>query len=217
MYAERSNGYPGTDATVPHAYPTNVLKACAGPSGLQPRSFSRSQKHSSSPTSSTQKNRHGLRKLENRHPSHRGWVVCEAHSLEMINMTLADQTFHHRHKPVSYDKLVNAVQTAGHEVHCPEHPSMNEARPPTASLAEDSASMRSYAQKLVDAGKRVVAVMHSYRGQVGTNSLYGMGLKTRSEQGLSGGVSELVYVTSFVLPDCGSSTFSAHPVVNAHG
>lgn len=70
--------------------------------------------------------------------------------------------------------------------------------------------MRRYAQKLVDAGRRVVAVMHSYGGQVGTDSLSGLGWNTRSEQGLPGGVSDLLYVTAFALPKGGSSMLSPH-------
>ncbi|KAM7205468.1 Alpha/beta hydrolase fold-1 [Naviculisporaceae sp. PSN 640] len=108
------------------------------------------------------------------------------------------------HTPIAYNNLIQALQDAGYEVHCPEHPSMAQARPPVASLAEDSVSMRLYAQKLVDAGKRVIALMHSYGGQVGTNSLYGLGWETRSRQGLPGGVSDLVYVTAFALPKGGS-------------
>ena len=80
------------------------------------------------------------------------------------------------HTPESYGKLVKALESAGHEVHCPRHPSTNQSRPPTAGLSEDSANIRSYVEELVDSGRRVVAVMHSYGGQVGTNALVGLGL-----------------------------------------
>ncbi|KAK2612021.1 hypothetical protein QQS21_001986 [Conoideocrella luteorostrata] len=110
------------------------------------------------------------------------------------------------HVPASYKKLVDALEAAGFEVHCPPLPSMTQERPPTKSLAEDTESIRTYAEKLIDAngGRRVVAVMHSYGGQVGTNGLVGLGLKNRAEQGLSGGVSDLVYLCAFALPEGGS-------------
>lgn len=38
--------------------------------------------------------------------------------------------------------------------------------------------------------------MHSYGGQVGTNALYGLGVKARSALGIEGGISHLVYVTA---------------------
>lgn len=109
------------------------------------------------------------------------------------------------HTPESYGKLVKALESAGHEVHCPRHPSTNQSRPPTAGLSEDSANIRSYVEELVDSGRRVVAVMHSYGGQVGTNALVGLGLESRSKLGKPGGVSDLVYVCAFALPEGGSS------------
>ncbi|KAH7303061.1 hypothetical protein B0I35DRAFT_517527 [Stachybotrys elegans] len=71
------------------------------------------------------------------------------------------------HTPATYGKLVKALESAGHEVHCPHHPSLK--------------------QKLVESGRRVVAVMHSYGGQVGTNALTGLGFDSRSKDGKSGG------------------------------
>ncbi|KAM4054400.1 alpha/beta hydrolase family protein [Hirsutella rhossiliensis] len=106
--------------------------------------------------------------------------------------------------PASYDKLAKALEAASYEVHCPRHPSLNQARPPTDGLASDSRHMRAYAKKLVDSGRRVVALMHSYGGQVGSNSLHGLGLDSRSKRGLPGGVSDLVYLCAFALPEGGS-------------
>ena len=48
---------------------------------------------------------------------------------------------------------------------------MNEARPPNADLATDTAMVRGDVESLVDAGRTVIAIMHSYGGQVGTNAL----------------------------------------------
>ncbi|KAI9149926.1 putative hydrolase R7 [Paramyrothecium foliicola] len=108
------------------------------------------------------------------------------------------------HTPKSYSKLVKALESAGHEIHCPRHPSMDQVRPPKAGLIEDSDNMRAYAQSLVDSGRRVVAVLHSYGGQVGTKSLVGLGLEARSKEGKAGGVSDLVYMAAFALPEGGT-------------
>ncbi|OAQ84652.1 alpha/beta-Hydrolase [Purpureocillium lilacinum] len=81
------------------------------------------------------------------------------------------------HTPEHYDKLKAALEATGNEVHCPAHLSMNQARPPTAGLAEDTAS---------------------------TNALYGLGLEERNARGQSGGVSDLVYLCAFALPENGS-------------
>lgn len=109
--------------------------------------------------------------------------------------------------PENYSKLTKALEAAGHEVHVPRHPSMNQERPPTAGLAEDTANMRSYVKKLVESGRRVIALLHSYGGQVGTNALHGLGLEGRSAKGLLGGVSDLVYMGAFALPEGGSSQY----------
>ncbi|OAQ89193.1 alpha/beta-Hydrolase [Purpureocillium lilacinum] len=70
------------------------------------------------------------------------------------------------HTPEHYDKLKAALEATGNEVHCPAHLSMNQARPPTAGLAEDTAK--------------------------------------RNARGQSGGVSDLVYLCAFALPENGS-------------
>lgn len=43
--------------------------------------------------------------------------------------------------------------------------------------------------------------MHSYGGQVGTDALIGLSHESRAAQGLPGGVSYLVYLTAFALPE----------------
>ena len=81
---------------------------------------------------------------------------------------------------------------------------MNEARPPNTDLTTDTAIIRGYVESLVDAGRTVMAIMHSYGGQVGTNALYGLGLKHRTQHGKPGGVIHLIYMCAFALPEGGS-------------
>ncbi|POS73668.1 hypothetical protein DHEL01_v207942 [Diaporthe helianthi] len=109
--------------------------------------------------------------------------------------------------PKSYGKLASALESHGYEVHVPRLPTNSEARPPTAGLAEDTAFIRSHVEGLVTAGHKVVAISHSYGGQVMSNALCGLGLDTRSTQGLQGGVSALIYMAAFALTK-GQSTFA---------
>lgn len=104
------------------------------------------------------------------------------------------------HVPESYSRLTKELEEAGYEVHVPRLPSMNEARPPTADLADDTALIRSYAQDLIRSGRQVAVIMHSYGGQVGTNALYGLGVGSRGEH-TSGGVSHLIYMAAFAQPE----------------
>lgn len=103
--------------------------------------------------------------------------------------------------PTHYSKLTSALRTLGYEVHTPALPTMNGSRPPNADLATDTAFIRSYTTDLVDAGQTVVAIMHSYGGQVGSNALAGLGVADRQRAGAKGGVAHLIYMSSFALPE----------------
>ena len=110
------------------------------------------------------------------------------------------------HIPSTYSKFTRSLESEGFEVHVPRLPSMNEARPPNTDLVTDSATIRAYVESLVDAGRYVIAIMHSYGGQVGTNALHGLGLGSRMQrgEGLTGGVTHLIYMCAFALPEGGS-------------
>jgi pimeloyl-ACP methyl ester carboxylesterase len=105
------------------------------------------------------------------------------------------------HVPSTYSKLTSALESSGYEVHIPPMPSMNGARPPTADLATDTAFIRLYVEKLADAGRTVIALMHSYGGQVGTNALASIGLEARAKRGVKGGVAHLIYMCAFALTE----------------
>ncbi|KAJ5611509.1 hypothetical protein N7528_008614 [Penicillium herquei] len=98
------------------------------------------------------------------------------------------------HTPDAYAKLRSQLESRGLTVHMPVLPTMNGTRPPTADLYTDSEAIRKYVTELVDAGRSIVAVMHSYGGQVGTNALVGLGAEARKQQGLPGGITRLVYI-----------------------
>lgn len=110
------------------------------------------------------------------------------------------------HIPSTYFKFTSSLRSAGYEVHVPRLPSINVTRPPNADLADNTALVRGYVESLVNAGRTVIAIMHSYGGQVGTNALHGLGLKNRTQhaEGLSGGVAQLIYMCAFALPEDGS-------------
>lgn len=67
--------------------------------------------------------------------------------------------------PAHYAKLITALKAAGLDVHCPELPSVNGARPPTADLEDDTRLIRAYVEDLVGSGRIVVAVLYSYSRQ----------------------------------------------------
>lgn len=110
------------------------------------------------------------------------------------------------HTPDSYAPLCTALESRGFNVHVPLHPTMNGSRPPIGDLIADSDAFRQVVTGLVDAGRSVVVIMHSYGGQVGTNSLIGLGVEARKQQGLSGGVIKLIYLAAQALQKGQSGT-----------
>jgi pimeloyl-ACP methyl ester carboxylesterase len=80
----------------------------------------------------------------------------------------------------------------------------DQTRPPINDLATDTEAVRKFVQNLIDGGREVTVLMHSYGGQVGTNALYDLGVESRARQNLSGGVSHLIYMCAFALPEGGS-------------
>lgn len=105
------------------------------------------------------------------------------------------------HVPESYAKLKTALESQGFEVHIPRLLSMNESRPPNANFTDDCQLVRSYAESLVSAGRTVIAMGHSWGAHVMSNSVYGLGLEARAAEGKKGGVSHLIYMAGYALPE----------------
>ncbi|RDW94112.1 alpha/beta hydrolase [Aspergillus mulundensis] len=110
------------------------------------------------------------------------------------------------HNPTHYSSLSNGLRSLSHNVLIPSLPSMNGTRPPTSDLHTDTAQIRRYIESLADAGHRLVILMHSYGGQVGTNALAGLDTRTRGASNLPGGVIRLVYMCAHALSE-GMSMF----------
>lgn len=102
------------------------------------------------------------------------------------------------HLSKSYSKLTAQLESSGYEVHVPTPPSMTGSRPPNKGLPDDTDQIRFVAEGLVNKGRDVVVLMHSYGGQIGTNALHGLGKEQRKAQ-QSGGILSLVYMTAYAV------------------
>ncbi|KAH8901370.1 alpha/beta-hydrolase [Thozetella sp. PMI_491] len=100
------------------------------------------------------------------------------------------------HVPETYSKVTKALESAGYEVYVPLLPTMNGSRPPNGDMLSDAECVRACAEKLADAGRQIIAIMHSYGGLPGTQGLHGLGFDTRAAKGLGGGVVRLVYMAA---------------------
>lgn len=94
--------------------------------------------------------------------------------------------------PDAYYKLADALKALGYPVVQPPLPSLTDPDKPdftSKSLADDAVAVRSEVRRLVEQGKRVVVVMHSYGGLVGNEAVTkNLSFTERQSSGLSGGV-----------------------------
>ncbi|KAF5696148.1 signal peptide protein [Fusarium mundagurra] len=103
------------------------------------------------------------------------------------------------HTADCYDGVRKELHAKGWETEAVDYPSVG-AEPPSKGLSDDVAAVRAAVEKLVDEGKKVMVVVHSYGGLVGAEAVKGLGLKQRAQEGQTGGVIQLVYLSAFVMP-----------------
>ncbi|KAL3491534.1 alpha/beta-hydrolase [Aspergillus germanicus] len=101
--------------------------------------------------------------------------------------------------PLPLHPLFSSLRAHGHEVLAPTLPTMNGSRPPNANFTTDTDHIHSYIDSLADTGRRIVVLMHSYGGQVGTNALDKLDIASRTERGLAGGVVHLIHMAALAL------------------
>jgi pimeloyl-ACP methyl ester carboxylesterase len=76
--------------------------------------------------------------------------------------------------------------------------------PVVTSMDPDKALIRSTVSELVDAGKEVVVVSHSYGGAPASSALEGLSITERTKAGKKGGVIAMAMISTFLL-DVGRS------------
>lgn len=120
--------------------------------------------------------------------------------------------------PEAYAKLVTALRTHGFEVAQPRLPSLSDHNSldfAKRDLTDDSRAIEAEAKRLVvNEGKNVMLVMHSYGGLIGSNAISKeLSLQSRRQSGLPGGVFRLFYFAAFVLDEGKSvlGTFGESP------
>lgn len=106
-----------------------------------------------------------------------------------------------------YSDFVEVLTKNGVETIVIDTPSVGrrEGKGP-ATMTDDVNAISKVVSPLLDQGKEVVLVAHSYGGIPTTQSLETLSQKARSAQGKSGGVRKIVYLTAVVL-QVGTSNF----------
>ncbi|KAL4881846.1 alpha/beta-hydrolase [Aspergillus karnatakaensis] len=100
--------------------------------------------------------------------------------------------------PASFDTVREKLSAKRIPSEVPAHPSVG-AEPPTKTLTDDIASLRSVLVRLVEEGKDVVVVGHSSGGISASGAAEGLTKADRKAAGLAGGVVMIVFMAAFVL------------------
>lgn len=103
------------------------------------------------------------------------------------------------HYPACFDGVRARLEKLGYPTETIAHASIGE-EPPVKNHVEDIANLRVALKTLVDAGKDVVVVAHSYGGIVASTAVEGLGFPERRRDGKKGGIIQYV---------CDSSTAHA--------
>lgn len=103
------------------------------------------------------------------------------------------------HNCDAFIDVMTKVEAKGH--HCVPAPlKTNGAKPALKNNEADVERIRNIVRPLVEEGKDVVMVFHSYGSLPGCDALPDLDKKSRSERGQNGGVIGLVYLAAFLLP-----------------
>ncbi|ETS79844.1 hypothetical protein PFICI_07373 [Pestalotiopsis fici W106-1] len=99
------------------------------------------------------------------------------------------------HPPSCYSRLTEKLETAGFELVTPRLASLGEGKV-GITLDDDVAVVKTAAKALIDAGKEVVLVAHSYGGFVTINAAKGLSVTELQAQGQEGGIKHIVYLSA---------------------
>jgi pimeloyl-ACP methyl ester carboxylesterase len=101
------------------------------------------------------------------------------------------------HSPQVYEPLKVALSSHGYTAVPVALPSVG-GNPPTYDFTEDVITIRYLVTHLVESGRDVIVVMHSYGGLPGGEALRGLGKMEREQRGVRGGVIRLVFIMSWM-------------------
>lgn len=103
------------------------------------------------------------------------------------------------HSPQHYYKLKDLVERAGYDLVSQRNPSCDSLNPDAESAAKDAAFIRNQLLiPLLDAGKTVILVMHSYGGLPGAAAAEGLSQTERISAGRPGGIIGLIFICAIL-------------------
>jgi len=102
--------------------------------------------------------------------------------------------------PAYYHGVAALLKTHSFPAESVTIPSTGSSKPLTSN-EPDVVAIRSALESLLDDGKEVIIVAHSYAGVPTCGAVKGLGVKERHEQGKPGGVAKLLFVAAWLLQE----------------
>ena len=103
------------------------------------------------------------------------------------------------HSPVHYEEYANQLRLARFDIISQQLPSTGASNLNVQSVAGDASFIiRNQLLLLIDVGKEVLLVMHSYSGGPGAMAASGLSIAERHAAGQTGGIIRLVFIAAFL-------------------
>lgn len=100
----------------------------------------------------------------------------------------------------SWEGFISILKSAGYLTEYVEQPTLGGTTIPLAGLADDVKAVRDTLDVLVNEGKQVIILCHSAGGLVASNAVEGLDTASRVAGGLKGGVSQIIFMSAFMVP-----------------
>lgn len=100
------------------------------------------------------------------------------------------------HTSAGFAPSCTHLTTLGFPTATIDHPTIG-STDPSKTIHDDIAHLRKTLISLIDTGKEVVILCHSWGGIVTSEAVVGLGVAARKEAGQQGGVKLVIYLSSF--------------------
>jgi pimeloyl-ACP methyl ester carboxylesterase len=111
-----------------------------------------------------------------------------------------------------WDKTVDILRSSGYDTIAIELPTVEPpATAPEKSMLDDAVPIHGVVEARANDGKDAMLVMHSYGEIPGTQAVHGLSRKERSQEGKTGGVACLVYISALLVKEGENSNDSLAP------
>ncbi|KAI8947352.1 Alpha/beta hydrolase fold-1 [Xylaria longipes] len=103
------------------------------------------------------------------------------------------------HDPWVFDSVRSILSARGFETETSSLATVGSVDP-SVGMCSDAAKIRSALSNLINEGKEVILVAHSYGGIVASNAVDGLGIEQRTSNSLNGSIIMILYLAAFVVP-----------------